>query len=434
MNLVAVQASLALGSALWGAVAAASGTRVALAASAAIMLLLQFVNRRVPVAMGNEADVTTGVQLPDLAIAVEPLPDDGPVLIQLDLSHRPRISATSFSRAIQRMEPIRRRNGATSWRVFRDLEQDGHFVERFIISSYAEYVRSRARMTHRTAKYRTAVDQLQSAHSADSDLALYRRGVVAAHEPGSGVMGDIDLGLLGVAAAVGFAASIVGGIAGYGTGLILPVFMAPIVGVKGVMPALAITMVVANGSRILAFRDALQLRLALRVMLGAVPAAFIGASFYAMLSERAIAIVLAVTLVLTIPLRRILAKLQFRLTDRGLVAGGAGFGFVAGATIGTGPILIAILLAGGVAPASIVATDAFVSLFVGLMRIGTFSGADLYTAPIVLTGLAIGLATVPGGFAAKWIVARIPIKLHTSIIEGVVLVGAILFIRKAVVG
>ena len=65
MNLVAVQASLALGSVLWGALASAGGTRVALATSATVMFVLNVFSRRVSVAMGNEADVTPAVQLPD---------------------------------------------------------------------------------------------------------------------------------------------------------------------------------------------------------------------------------------------------------------------------------------------------------------------------------------------------------------------------------
>lgn len=146
VNLVAIQASLALGSALWGALAAAVGSRFALAGSVATMLVLLAVTHRARVAMGNEADVTPGAKLPELAIAVEPEPDDGPVLIQIeyriDEAHR-----EAFLRAIHGVEPARRRNGASSWRVFRDLGEAGLFVERFIIASWAEYVRTRARAT-----------------------------------------------------------------------------------------------------------------------------------------------------------------------------------------------------------------------------------------------------------------------------------------------
>jgi len=160
MNLVAVQASLAIGSALWGALASTFGTSIALVASAILMVVLHLLNRRVRVTMGTEADVALGVQLPDMAIAVEPLPDDGPVLIQIEYRVYPE-NRNPFLRAIHAVEKIRRRNGATSWRVFRDLAEDGRFVERYIIASWAEYIRLRSRMTMRDRKVQEHVEQFQ---------------------------------------------------------------------------------------------------------------------------------------------------------------------------------------------------------------------------------------------------------------------------------
>jgi len=160
MNLVATQTSLALGSALWGVLAAASGTRIALATSAGFMAMMYALNRRVRVEMGTEADITPGLQLPDLAIAVEPLPDDGPVLIQLEFRIDPE-QREAFLRAIHASEPTRRRNGAVSWRVFRDLGEEGRFVERFIIASWAEFVRLRTRMTQADRKLQERVEEFQ---------------------------------------------------------------------------------------------------------------------------------------------------------------------------------------------------------------------------------------------------------------------------------
>jgi len=160
MTLIAVQASLALGSAVWGWLASVAGTRIALGASAGVMVVLLVLNRRVRVRMGDEADVTPGVQLSDLAIAVEPLPDDGPVLIQLEYRIDPP-NREPFLRAIHSIEPTRRRNGASDWRVFRDLGEDGRFVERFIITSWAEYVRLRTRMTMTDRQIQNRVEQLQ---------------------------------------------------------------------------------------------------------------------------------------------------------------------------------------------------------------------------------------------------------------------------------
>jgi MFS family permease len=160
MNLIAVQASMALGSAVWGWLASLAGTRLALAAAAGAMLVLLAVNRRVRVELGNEADVTPGMQLPDLAIAFEPLPDDGPVLIQIEYRIEPE-SVDRFMKAIHRVEAIRRRNGASDWLIFRDLGEEGRFVERFIIRSWAEYVRLRTRMTKADREMQDRVESLQ---------------------------------------------------------------------------------------------------------------------------------------------------------------------------------------------------------------------------------------------------------------------------------
>jgi Ribonuclease G/E len=56
---------------------------------------------------------------------------------------------------------MRRRNGAASWRVLRDLGEEGRFVERFIIASWAEYVRLRTRMTMADHKLEKRVEEFQ---------------------------------------------------------------------------------------------------------------------------------------------------------------------------------------------------------------------------------------------------------------------------------
>jgi MFS family permease len=159
-NLVAMQASLAAGSAIWGSLATITSIRIALAASSAMMLLLLVLNRHVRVALGNEADMTPGVQLPELAVTAEPDPDDGPVLIQIEYRIAPA-NREAFLRAIHATAPTRRRNGASAWRLFHDLEDDERFVERFVIRSWAEYVRLRLRFTLTENELQERVVQLQ---------------------------------------------------------------------------------------------------------------------------------------------------------------------------------------------------------------------------------------------------------------------------------
>ena len=189
MNLVGVQASLALGSAIWGWLASLAGTHIALGSSAGAMVVLLALSRGVRVRLGEEADVTPGVQAANMVIAREPSPDDGPVLIQLEYRIEPENRAP-FLHRIQAMEAIRRRNGASSWRVFRDLAEDGRFVERFIIESWAEYVRLRTRMTIADRKIEAHVEKLQR---PDTPIRVSRLlGVSANEQPlpatGSGVI------------------------------------------------------------------------------------------------------------------------------------------------------------------------------------------------------------------------------------------------------
>ncbi|MEO8134604.1 MAG: MFS transporter, partial [Betaproteobacteria bacterium] len=154
------QASLALGSILWGVVATHFGTPIALGASVATMVLLLALNRHIRVAFADEADVTPGAQLPDLAIPLMPGHKDGPVLIQIEYRIAPENRA-DFLMAIHKIEHTRRRNGAGSWRVFRDLEQEDRFVERFVIDSWAEYTRLRTRMTQTDRRVQDNAERFQ---------------------------------------------------------------------------------------------------------------------------------------------------------------------------------------------------------------------------------------------------------------------------------
>lgn len=161
INLLAMQTGLAVGSVLWGMLASAlDQVRAATALSAALLLLLHLLSQRVHVSLGSEADVTPFARLPELSVSSEPRPNDGPVLVQVEYRIDPENRA-AFLEAIQAVEATRRRNGATSWRVFRDLEESDRFIERYVIASWAEYVRLRMRMTVADRMLQNRVVELQ---------------------------------------------------------------------------------------------------------------------------------------------------------------------------------------------------------------------------------------------------------------------------------
>jgi quinol monooxygenase YgiN len=104
--------------------------------------------------------VKPGFQLPELVTEIQPMADDGPILIQVQYQVAAE-NREAFLKAIRSVEPTRRRNGALSWRVFADLEKEGRFVERYIVASWAEYIRLRSRATVGDRMPHVALEQYQ---------------------------------------------------------------------------------------------------------------------------------------------------------------------------------------------------------------------------------------------------------------------------------
>ena len=53
----------------------------------------------------------------------------------------------AFLEAASHLRAPRRRDGATFWRLYRDLAEPTRYVERFIFASWADYLHQRARAT-----------------------------------------------------------------------------------------------------------------------------------------------------------------------------------------------------------------------------------------------------------------------------------------------
>jgi uncharacterized protein len=234
-----------------------------------------------------------------------------------------------------------------------------------------------------------------------------------------------DPSQLALACLVAFAASILGGLSGFGTGLALPVFLIPVVGVKNVIPVMAVAMLFNNGSRVVAFWHEIQwTHVRLMLVLG-LPACILGAYCYTLLSARWVSAMLGAFLLLSIPLRRVLNRAKFRFCAKTEMAAGAGFGFINGGLTGTGVVLISILMAGGVQGAALVATDAVISVVLGISKVLLFGSLASLNWELALVGLLVGLCTVPGAFLARALLKHIPGGAHAWLMEIIVLVGAV---------
>ena len=181
---------------------------------------------------------------------------------------------------------------------------------------------------------------------------------------------------------VAFLAAVLGGLAGYGTGLVLPIALAPVIGVAPIVPVMAVAMMINNASRVLAFRREIQWPHVRRMWWLGLPACLLGAWGYTRLDARWIALLLGVFLLVSIPLRRALQRANMRLGPRGEVVAGGVFGIIEGGMTGTGVILISMLMAAGVQGAALIATDAVISTVMSLAKVLLFGSASRLDASL----------------------------------------------------
>jgi uncharacterized membrane protein YfcA len=244
-------------------------------------------------------------------------------------------------------------------------------------------------------------------------------------------LADAHVAQFVLVAVVAFGASILGGLAGYGTGLVLPIVVAPLVGVANVIPVMAVAMALNNGSRVLAFWRAVEWSHARRMLMLGLPACLAGAYGYTRLDARWIAALIGVFLLAVVPLRRWLQRAARGLGPNGQIVAGAGFGFIDGGMTGTGVILISILMAAGVQGAALIATDAIVSVIMGVAKVVLFGGFARIDAQLALAGVVIGMCTMPGSFVARRLLQVIPLRIHTAMMEVVVVIGGAGFLWRA---
>jgi uncharacterized membrane protein YfcA len=234
---------------------------------------------------------------------------------------------------------------------------------------------------------------------------------------------DISLAQLALIAGAALIASVIGGVSGYGTGALMPLVLVPILGPAPIVPIIALSSIFSNTGRTVAFRRLIDVRRVLIVLAGAVPTCVLGAWGYTMLSGRGAALVIGGMLALSVPLRRLLRRRGFTLSDRALGAAGIGYGIVVGGTTGSGIILLSLLMAAGLQGGSVIATDAFISIVISVVKLAVFGFAGVMDAQAVAVALLIGLIALPGSFLAKLMVERMPLHVHGAILDAVVITG-----------
>jgi MFS family permease len=145
VHMLVFQGSIAVGSALWGAVAERLDLRTALlmagAGSAANALLRLYA--RLP---DTSLDLRVWNHWGGAVARLDHEPQEGPVLVTVEYRIE-RQQAQAFVEAMHRYERIRRRDGAVRWGIFVDAQDPDRYLETFVVHSWGEHLRQHARFT-----------------------------------------------------------------------------------------------------------------------------------------------------------------------------------------------------------------------------------------------------------------------------------------------
>jgi MFS family permease len=146
LYILVFQGLLAVGSFAWGALAQQFGNGVALSGAGLVLVCGLAAIWRWPLQVAEGLNLTPSMHWGEPKLAMTPDPEDGPVLITVEY-RVPAERASEFIEAMDAMRRFRRREGAVSWGLFRDAADPDHYVETFIVLTWAEHMRQHARVT-----------------------------------------------------------------------------------------------------------------------------------------------------------------------------------------------------------------------------------------------------------------------------------------------
>ncbi|HET7876559.1 MAG TPA: sulfite exporter TauE/SafE family protein [Methylomirabilota bacterium] len=237
-----------------------------------------------------------------------------------------------------------------------------------------------------------------------------------------------DLGgwlLLAVGAIV---ASTIGGVAGFGTGVIMIPLIAWTLGVKATVPVLTVAMLLGNSARVWFSRREIERRVVGAFLVGAIPTGMLGAMLYSRIEGEWIGRILGVFLLSAVPLRRWLAARHVRVRLRHFPLVGGAFGFLSSLVGATGPVMSPFFLGYGLRRGAYIATDALCTVGTYVTRGVVFQRYDLMTAPVVAVGLYLGVVMIGGAWVGRRLLDRMSERAFLLVVEILIVAAGLQFL------
>jgi len=216
--------------------------------------------------------------------------------------------------------------------------------------------------------------------------------------------------------------STIGGVAGFGAGLVLLPVAAWTLGIRAAVPVLTITMLLGNLSRIWWSRTEFHGGVTLRFIAGAVPATALGTVLFAGASSEWLGRAIGAFLLASVPLRRVLTsgRLDVRMVHFPFVGGA--IGLLSALVVTVGPVVTPFFLAYGLRRGAFIATEAMCAGAMHVTRGLVFARYRMLTWETVMIGLVLGATMFAGSWIGRRLLDRMSDRVFLAVIEVILVV------------
>ncbi len=235
-------------------------------------------------------------------------------------------------------------------------------------------------------------------------------------------MDPVVLAALGAAA---FVAAIIGGMAGIGSAIMMIPVLTFAVGIRDAVPIVTLAVMMQTWSRVWVNRALIDWRVVRWFMVGALPAAVLGAVVFANAPAELLQKGLAVFLLLVVAYRHSPLARQTPFPARIFVGVGAGQGFLSAIFGGAGPFGASFFLAYGLRRGAFVGTMASAMTLINLVKAGVYGTYALLDVDGLTLAIALGVVMIAGAYVGGMIVNRVSDRAFVVIVEAVIVVAAI---------
>lgn len=232
--------------------------------------------------------------------------------------------------------------------------------------------------------------------------------------------------------ACGLFAGTLGGIVGTGSSLVMMPVLVTMFGPRQAIPIMAIAAIMGNLGRVLAWRREIDWRACGAFCATAIPGAILGARLLLEIPPGAAETALGLFFLSLIPVRRWLARREFRISATHLLLLGAPLGLLTGVVASTGPLTVPLFTFHGLERGAFLGTEAAASIGMYIAKVATFQAFGALAPDVLVRGLGVGATLMAGSFVGRFAVLRLSQRAYRTLIDALMLGSGLSLLWAAV--